>query len=133
MRRALVVAVAVLGGGACYAGLSAERFIKNSGPEGIQVNVRLERGNLLGELLEVQDTALLVLRPSPAQVLLVPLREIRTAGYRKRGLFINQGAFIDAETAAEAHLLSRYPAGLTPALRASLLAAYGQTHPIVAQ
>lgn len=133
MLRALVVAVAVLGSGACYAGLSAERFIKTSGPEGIQVNVELRRGRLPGELLEVQDSALLVLRLNAGQIMLVPLREIRTALYQKRGLFIYRGAFVDEATAAEARLLSRYPAGLTPAQRASLLAAYGQTQPIVAQ
>lgn len=133
MLRALVVAVAVLGSGACYAGLSAERFIKTSGPEGIQVNVELRDARFAGELLEVQDTSLLVLRLKPEQVVLVPLREIRTALYQKRGLFIHRGAFVDEATAAEARLLSRYPAGLTPAQRASLLAAYGQTQPIVAQ
>jgi len=132
MLRALVVAVAVLGIGACYAGLSAERFIDRSGPRGIQVNVQLQRGKLPGELLEVQDTALLVLRLKERQVVLMPLREIRSATYHKRGLFIYRGAFVTAETAAEARMLSRYPAGLTPALRASLLAAYGQTQPMVA-
>jgi hypothetical protein len=133
MLRALVVAVAVLGIGACHAGLSAERFIAMSGPEGIQVNLELRRGRLPGELLEVQDTALLVLRLNAEQVMLVPLREIRTAVYKKRGMFIYRGAFVDEARAAEARLLSRYPTGLTPALRGALLASYGQTQPIVAQ
>ena len=133
MRRALAVAVAVLGIGACHAGLSAKRFIDTAGPEGIQVNVELGHGRLRGELLEVQDSALLVLRLTPEQVLSVPLREIRTAVYYKRGLFMYRGAFVDAATAAEARLLSRYPNGLTPAQRASLLAAYGQTQPVLAQ
>jgi hypothetical protein len=133
MLRALAVAVAVLGIGACHAGLSAKRFIDTSGPEGIQVNVELGHGRLLGELLEVQDSALLVLRLTPEQVVSVPLRGIRTAVYYKRGLFMYRGAFVDEPRAVEARLLSRYPNGLTPALRAALLASYGQTQPIVAQ
>ena len=133
MLRALAVAVAVLGIGACHSGLSAERFIDTSGPEGIQVNVELGHGTLHGELLEVQDSALLVLRLEPEQVVSVPLREIRTAVYHKRGVFMHRGAFVDDSTAVEARLLSRYPTGLTPALRAALLASYGQTQAIVAQ
>jgi hypothetical protein len=133
MLRALAVTVAVLGIGACHAGLSAERFIDTSGPEGIQINVELSRGNLYGELLEVQDSALLVLRLEPVQVVAVPLREIRTAIYQKRGVFMRHGAFVDDSTAVEARLLSRYPTGLTPALRTALLASYGQTQAIVAQ
>ena len=132
MLRALVVAVIALGIGGCHAGLSAERFIETSGPEGIQVNMELGHGRLRGELLEVQDSALLVLRLNAEQVVSVPLREIRAAVYRNRGLFIRRGAFVDEATAAEARLLSRYPAGLTPALRAALLASYGQTQPAVA-
>ena len=134
MPRPLVIAVVVLGVGGCHSGPSAEHFAPAMGPRGVLVSVDVGRSKVSGELLEVQDSALLVLQLDVTKVMLVPLREIRTAVFHQRGPMVMHGAFIIGGTAAaEARLLSRYPAGLTPTLRTALLAAYGQTEPEVAR
>ena len=132
MRRSLTVAVA-LGIGACHAGPDTQHFAPAVQPRGIQVNVELRGSRIPGELLEVQDSALLLLRPTGTQVVLVPLREIRSAVFQQRGVLIYHGAFVGGGTAAQLRLLSRYPTGLTPGLRSALLAAYGQSEPEVAR
>jgi hypothetical protein len=125
-----IVSCAVL---ACYVGPSVETFAPANGPQGIEAELRVraagKRGTVLGEVLEVQDTAVLVLRAN--RVVLVPLRVIQTGRFRDRGVLIENGG-IARGALSRLRLVSRFPAGLTPTLRARLLAAYGQTEPEVA-
>lgn len=115
--------------GACYVGPTVKSFAPAQAPRGIAVNLRLERGKtrIQGELLEVQDTALLVLRDD-ARVTIVPLRAIRAGFFPQRDILIGAGR-MDPKDRERLRLVSRFPAGLTPELRARLLAAYGQTEP----
>ena len=133
MLRSLIVAIVILGTSACYHGPNAQHFGPALGPRGIQVNVELSDSKIPGELLEVQDSALLLLRASGTPVVLVPLRDIRTATFQQTALLIHRGAFVGGRTAAQLRMMSRYPNGLSPELRAALLAAYGQTEPEVAR
>ena len=127
MVRSLVVGVMLVGMAGCHAGTSAEKFAPANGPRGIWAELHLGRASIEGELLEVQDSALLLLRAN--EVVLVPLGEIRAGEFRQRGILIHRGEFIGRESAAELRLVSRYPTGLTPELRARLLAALGQAEP----
>jgi hypothetical protein len=124
MLRFWIVPIAVAALAACYSGPSVDNFAPAQGPKGIEADLRVARERILGELLEVQDSALLV-RRGP-QLLLVPLREIKSGSFAKRGVLISGGR-ADPMVLEGLRLVSRFPAGLTPELRARLLAAYGQT------
>jgi len=128
MRRASAVFIVCWGAVACYVGPNVARFAPATGPRGIAVDLRLDSAQVQGELLEVQDSALLVLRAD--RVVLVRLAAIHVGNFAQRGtLVVNGGFVIGSKEAAKARLLSRYPAGLTPAIKTRLLAAYGQTEP----
>jgi hypothetical protein len=119
---------------ACYHGPSIATFEPVQGPYGIDADLRLQKTRVRGELLEVQDTALIVLTvlTDSDRVVSVPVRAIRTGVFDKLGLVIDEG--VPRESAlAKVRPFSRFPTGLTPALRARLLAAYGQTAVLVVQ
>ncbi len=116
---------------ACYHGPSIYKFGPVQGPDGVAVDLRLQKTHVRGELLEVQDTALIVLTDSD-RVVSVPLRGIRAGSFDKLGVIMGEemtGRFAFAKVRP----FSRFPAGLTPELRARLLAAYGQTEAQVVQ
>jgi len=130
MRRAFLVPllIAVIWG-ACYTGPSVRSFAPAQSPRGIWADLRVDRGKarIQGELLEVQDSALLVLRDGPRpRVTIVPLRAIRAGFFPKLGTLRGAGRMAPKER-ERLRLVSRFPAGLTPELRARLLSAYGQT------
>ncbi len=126
MLRSLIVPAAVLGFSACMVGPGTRTFAPANWPDGIEADLRLKGSRIRGELLEVQDSALLVLRDD--RVVLVPLAAIRLGSFRQGGVLVENGR---ARRAAllDLKLVSRFPAGLTPELKARLLAAYGQTEP----
>lgn len=126
MRGALMMPVAVLGFMGCAVGPSAQTFAPAKGPQGIEADLHFRRGRLVGELLEVQDTVLVVL--AAKRVVVVPLRVIRVGSFRTRGAVILDGR-ATLTTLAWLRMVSRFPSGLTPELNARLLAAYGQTAP----
>jgi hypothetical protein len=81
--------------------------------------------NIRGELLEVRQSEILVLRDS-TRVTLVALAAIRTATFANRDEKISSGA-VSRRDREKLRLLSRFPSGLPPNVEAQLLAAYGQT------
>lgn len=129
MRRSLMLPALLLGFSACFIGPKTSKFGPATGPQGIAADLRLTVGRVQGELLEVQDTALLVLRDS--QVVLVPFRVVEYGLFKGRGLLVYDGK-VQQKSLPGLRQLSRFPAGLTPALRTQLLAAYGQTAPVLA-
>jgi len=123
MRAYIAVAGALLLA-ACYHGPSIDTFEPVQGPHGVTADLRFEDTRVRGELLEVQDTTLLVLTDSN-KVVSVPLRSIRVGTFDKLDTMISEGMELQSALAA-LRPFSRFPTGLTPALRARLLAAYGQ-------
>lgn len=124
MRAYIAVAGALLCAG-CYHGPSIYSFEPVQRPNGVDADLRLEKKRVRGELLEVQDTALIVLTDS-ARVVSVPLRVIQAGTFDKLGTLIIEG--LEPQSAvATLRPFSRFPAGLTPELRTRLLAVYGQT------
>lgn len=113
---------------ACPTGTSVGGFAPAKSPNGIRADIRIAKSKtrIVGELLEVRDSMLLVLRDG-ARVTAVPIQDIRSASFAKMGVLISDGEFLgDLE---RLRLVSRYPAGLAAELEAQLLAAYGQTEP----
>jgi hypothetical protein len=110
---------------ACYHGPSIYTFWPVQGPSGVDADLRLQKTRVRGELLEVQDTALVVLTDSD-KVVSVPVRGIRSGTFDKLGLIITDNS-APGPALARLRPFSRFPTGLTPELRARLLAAYGQT------
>ncbi len=126
MLRASAVFIVCWGAVACYVGPNVARFAPATGPRGIVVDLRLKQARVQGELLEVQDSALLVLRDD--RVVLVPLAAVQVGSFEQRGVLIENGHSA-GPTTQELKLISRFPAGLTPAMKTRLLATYGQTEP----
>jgi hypothetical protein len=110
---------------ACYHGPSIYKFGPVRGPGGIDADLRLQKARVHGELLEVQDTTLIVLTDSN-KVVSVPLSGVRSGAFDKLGEIIGEGMNLESAL-ARLRPFSRFPTGLTPELRARLLAAYGQT------
>jgi len=89
MRRSLIVLVAVFGFMGCFVGPTTRTFGPAAGPKGIAANLRVRwgpKGRIQGELLEVQDTALVLL--SANRVVLVPIRVISVGSFSRRGTLI---------------------------------------------
>ena len=110
---------------ACYHGPSVYTFEPVQRPNGVDADLRLGKTRVRGELLEVQDTALIVLTDS-ARVVSVPLRLIQAGTFDKLGTLIIEG-LKPQSAVVRLRPFSRFPAGLTPELRTRLLAVYGQT------
>lgn len=116
----------VLLGLACSVGPRAEKFAPARGPGGAEVRLELGREKRLavGELIAIQDTALLIRRDSVIE--LVSLASIRRGAATASG---SRAVFSRKPTPAtreRLRLLSRYPNGVTPELLRQLLDAYGQ-------
>lgn len=118
--------VIVLG---CSVGTHAGSFEPAQSGAGISVVIRTDAGGPGAELLEVQDTALLVVAAN--RVTLVPFRvmtEVRVH-QREHLNFGREGPSLRQRE--ELRLVSRYPQGVSATLLERLLAAYGQTELVV--
>lgn len=124
MRRYIAItSVVVLA--ACYHGPSIYKFSPVQEPYGVDADLRLRKIRVRGELLEVQDSALIVLTDSN-KIVSVPVSVIQAGIFDKLGQLIGEG-IEPGPGLARLRPFSRYPTGLTPELRARLLGAYGQT------
>lgn len=125
MRYSWIVALALVPLG-CVVGPSAGGFEPANGPAGIAVALETtQRHKLAAELLEVQDTALLVL--ADAEVRLAPYRAIRRASFRQRAnLSFGDGRTPSPDILLHLRQVARFPAGLPPGLLERLLDAHKQ-------
>lgn len=126
--KAALIAVLALGAACLPYGPTTEKFAPAQTPHGIESDVLLkgsDRVRIRGELLEVRQAAILVLRDG-TRVTLVPFVAIRTATFGDLGATIGGGQ-VSRSDREQLRLVSRFPSGLRPELEAQLLAAYGQT------
>jgi len=108
----------------CHIGGRVDRFAPANGPDGVAVALQLRRGGRAqGELLAVQDTALVVLAQDT--VTLVPYGALETGEFSQVGEL--RGTPPAPDFARRLRLVSRFPQGLTPDMLARLLAAHGQS------
>lgn len=130
MKAPLVLALLAAVAACLPIGPTVDSFRPAQSPHVIEADIRLSdraKTRIVGELLEVRDSTLLVLRDT-TRVLLIPIGAIRIASFPKRGSLIQDGSLTPGDR-EELRLVSRFPAGLRPELEARLLAAYGQTEP----
>lgn len=124
MFRSSMLVATVLFCAGCYHGQRLATFPSAYTPAGIFSDLRLRETRVQGELLEVHDSALVVVTPE-AKVTLVYFDDIRSWRFgQKGGALIGEGGDVPV---ARLRTFSRYPAGMTPDVRARLLSAYGQT------
>ena len=128
LRSSLLVATVLFCAG-CYHGQRLATFGPAQSPAGIFSDLRLRQTRVRGELLEVQDSALVVVT-SEAKVMLVYFDDLRSWRFGDKGAFVGDGGDIPVDRLRS---FSRYPAGMTPDVRAQLLSAYGQTEIEVAR
>lgn len=116
---------------ACPVGPSARSFPPAHSARGVIATIKFQQasGELIGELLEVRDSTLLLLRNS-ARVVVVPIAAIRSATFSDLGRVIDHGQIYDSDW-ARLRLMSRFPDGMRPEAEAHMLAAHGQTMPDV--
>lgn len=121
----LVLSALVLSG--CHFGTRAQTFGPAQRPEGVHAGITtVSAGWVYGELLEVQDTALLVL--SAERLVLVPYDLVRSAQFGEMGSDTTISSRVAPSVAVreKLRLVSRFPQGVTSELLEELLAAYGQ-------
>lgn len=116
----------------CYvrSGVRAETLRVANAPRGVTatLEVRDERGPLQGELLEVRDSALLLLTEDP-ELVLVPFREIRRAAFAQMPPVVWNSGGPSRTRRRQLTLRSRFPQGLPAELLAQLLDSTGQSEP----
>lgn len=109
---------------ACHLGGRVDGFAPATQPAGVAVTLWLRGGAMgQGELLAVQDTALVVLAQDT--VTLVPYRVLAAGRFSQVGELTETPLTMDF--AGKLRLVSRFPQGLTPEMLTRLLAAYGQS------
>jgi len=125
MKRALPVVLLLA---ACYIGPGIDTFAPARGPRGVAAEVRLRDrgGEVKGELLAVEDSALLVLREQ--RIVRVPLHAISWARFPQTNVLIDRRNLLPAQR-DRLRQLSRFPAGVSPDVMARLLVAHGQVEP----
>ncbi len=127
---AILLALALAG---CSIGPSPESFRPANEPAGISVTLQTTGGaKAAGELLEVRDTALVVLADSLVRI--APYAAIRSAQFQQRGgLDFGWGGTPGRRHRAELAQLARFPAGIPPGTMSLLLQLHGQAAPKVMQ
>ena len=125
----LFVAAVVAGGCVTMIGKGLEAFPVANSPAGVATTVSLgSGGTAAGELLEVRDTALVLLVDN--KVVLVPNASIANARFQG-GDLRNHSMTPPEIISGNLRLLSRYPSGVSSTVMAALLSASGQSQPAV--
>lgn len=124
IERVLAAAALLLLAG-CMTGPGANDFEPARSPRGVEVRLRTRGPQVRGDLLEVRDSAFVVLQPRGQGVLLVPFRAVRGATFRQMKLAY-VGGRPGPTTREQMRRVSRFPQGLPPAQMDRLLAAYRQ-------
>lgn len=123
--RTAVTAIAMLCAVGCQIGTSAGGYGPAQGPAGITAELELAKLVLSGEVLAVEDVSLILRTGS--DISRVPYAAITKGKFKQLGRAeIRNGAFVYPDGREALRLVARYPQGLSPALRQSLLEAHGQ-------
>lgn len=112
-------------------GPTPEMFEPAQRPSGVHATLRLPHRVIEGELLELRDTTLLLLTPSPPRLVVVPIADIRIGQFDQRRERVVRGRFRSESDRTVIGRLSRFPAGMPESALARLLEAYGQSAPEV--
>ena len=112
---------------ACAVGPKVKNFVPAQKPSGVETSLKLDGGgSVTGELLAVEETALVIL--SGNNVTRVAYESIDSGTFPQTAIRIGGHQLPRADARERLRLLSRFPQGLTPTLLSSLLAAYRQAN-----
>jgi hypothetical protein len=122
--RPLLMPLAVLLA-ACQVGTKPSTFPPAVTPNGVTATIRtVEKATVTGELLAVEDSALLVWRAGTAMAR-VPLDAIELATFAKLRVTIDRGHALSRDDREQLRLTSRFPQGIREDTMARLLEASG--------
>jgi hypothetical protein len=116
----------------CAIGTRPRKFQPAAGPAGVTVTLDLREARFEGELLAIDDSALIIRRfQGSAPVAVVRFAAIRGTAFRQVGVSFAGRHAPRPDDREKLRLVSRFPQGLTPDLFRRLLAAYAQAEPVV--
>jgi hypothetical protein len=117
---------------ACAIGGNAGKWVVANGPAGATVEVSTNSAKLNAELIEVGDEGV-VLKGSDGKLLFARYSVIQHLRAPRQGAGYATGGRIPPSATAKANLklVSHFPQGLTPEIRAKLLAGAGQSDFVV--
>jgi hypothetical protein len=126
--RQVLVGAATVVAAACFTGPSAASYAPAHSPAGAKVKLKLTKGSMRGELLEVRDSALVVWNGCHMSVVLF--------GAIKKASFGGPDTYYDGGQPARESLLlmrmlSRFPGGMPKGVEAELLRCSGEAAPAV--
>ena len=128
MTRATRGLIAALGAGvllgACRIGPTVENYTAARVPEGVRIDARTEDEAIVGEVIEVRDTALVAL--AGGRLVLVPWEALRNVRITGLTMIPTRGRWMTAEHRAAVRQLSRFPQGMSPEIQRRFLAHLGQ-------
>ena len=120
---------------ACAIGMHTDDFKPARGPHGVQATVTTRNGAFTGELIELRDTALVLLAeqgtagaPGTKRLRLIPFEVISRAEFEQlgSGVRLSDGRPPSMRARERLRLLSRFPYGMSPAVESALLKHHGQ-------
>jgi hypothetical protein len=112
----------------CYTGPGVEQFKPARSPHGMVISAATSRGAVAGELLELRDDGLVILRQQPGavtRVTLVPWRSVKSISSRE-GRLTNSPIASTESGRRQLRSLSRYPAGAPDGVLAMVMESLGQ-------
>lgn len=122
MRRSLLLVLLVAG---CQFGTKPQAFPPAVTPQGVVATITTRgKVNVVGELLAVEDSALLVWRDSAAMAR-VPLAAIDRASFARMRVLLDAGEPLSPKDRDRLRLTSRYPQGIPDEVMARLVEASG--------
>ena len=123
MRPLLMLLLVLLA--ACQVGTKPKAFAPAVTPNGVTATIRTVQGTTVtGELLAVEDSALLVWRTGSAMAR-VPLDAVREASFAQLRVAIDRGYAMSRDDREQLRLTSRFPQGIRDDTMARLLEASG--------
>jgi len=125
VRQVILLSVLLAGLTGCAVGPRAEDQPIARQPRGAAVQLNTADGAIAGELLAVQDTAIVILTRAQ-RATLVPFRVILDGDAELAGGITRGGRVPAAHRLERLRLVSRFPQGLDPELQRALLTALGQ-------
>ena len=115
--RSLLLALLVAG---CQFGTKPQAFPPAVTPQGVVASITTRgKANIMGELLAVEDSALLVWRDS-APMVRVPIAAIDRASFAGMRVVLNAGDPLSPKDRDRLRLTSRFPQGITDDVMARL-------------
>ena len=126
--RHVLIGVATVVVAACYTGPSAASYAPAHDPAGARVKLKLTKGSMRGELLEVRDSALVVW--NGCHMSLVLFSAIEEASFGGPDTYY-EGGRPARESLLLMRMLSRFPGGMPKGVEADLLKCSGEAAPAV--